>query len=129
MNSELEKLVLIARNEAMFPEVLKTMYGLLKDNEPMNRELRLALSLNRNCPVEVLEKEIKDPVDEIRVNVAKHKRATEKMLASCVKDPNPNVRMAAVNNTNASEDTLWQFAKDDNPEVVKSARAALKARL
>lgn len=88
MNAELEKLVVIAKDSNMFPEVLKSLYAMFKDNEDFNTELRKGLSENPNCPTDVLEKLIKDNFDEVRINVAKHKRANDKMLSVCTKDEN-----------------------------------------
>lgn len=129
MNEELRKLVNIATDVNMFPEVLKSLYGTLKDKEEYNVELRRGLSINVNCPVDVLEKLIKDDVDDIRINAAKHSRATEKMLSACIKDDNRFVRIEAVKNKNVSEDILIAFIKDEDVEIVRTARAILKSRL
>ncbi len=129
MNAELEKLVVIAKDSNMFPEVLKSLYAMFKDNEDFNTELRKGLSENPNCPTDVLEKLIKDNCDEVRINVAKHKKANDKMLSVCTKDENRLVRLAAVNNHNASEDILIVLMKDEDPEIVSQARSNLKQRL
>lgn len=128
-NQELQKLINIALDKEMYPEVLKYLYGALKEDIVSNRELRRSLSLNENCPVEILEKLIKDEIPEIRANAARHKDATAKMIASCVKDDVKEVRLEAVKNPVITEDTLWQFVKDDDEDVVKLARSVLKARL
>lgn len=129
MNTELQKLVEIAADANMFPEVLKSLYAMFKDKEEFNTELRKGLSTNPNCPLDVLEKLIKDPCDEVRINAAKHKDASDKMLSVCTKDDNRLVRLAAVNNPNVSEDILVVLMKDTDAEVVSQARSALKQRL
>lgn len=129
MNDSLKKLVNIAEDSNMFPEILKSLYSTLKENKEYNAELRKALSLNTKCPVEILEKLAKDELLEIRVNVAKHNKSTEKILQTCAKDSEHTVRYAVVRNANTSEDILISLLKDDNEDVARLARTILKQKL
>ena len=129
MNTELEKLVEIAKDSHMFPEVLKALHTMFKDEVDFNTELRKGLSINPNCPAEVLEKLLKDPCDEVRINAAKHKKSSDRMLFVCRRDANRLVRLAAVNNPNIDEDSLIGYIKDEDSEVAAKARSVLKARL
>lgn len=129
MTQSLNKLVAIAKDEAMFPEVLKSLYSTLKENKEYNNELRKALSLNPNCPIEVLEKLSKDEIVDIRINTAKHSKSNKKILQTCAKDANCDVKLAVLQNENITEDILILLLKEENVEVSKLARAILKQKL
>lgn len=129
LNNQLQKLVDVATDELMYQEVLKTMFGVLKNDDEANAEIRFGLSVNKNCPVEVLEKLVKDDIEEIRINAVRHQKATSKILSQAVKDPSSRVRLAVLDNPSASESDLWQLMQDTNLEIVEKARLTLKTRL
>lgn len=129
MENSLRKLVDIAKDKEMYPEVLKMLYSTLKDNEEHNNEIRRGLSLNVNCPIEILEKLSKDDLVDIRKNVASHVHANEKILQNCTKDSSKEVRYIAVQNLNVTEDILITFLKDEDEQVSLTARKILKQRL
>lgn len=129
MKAELQKLIDIALDKNMYPEILKGLYSSLKESPEENLKLKISLSRNLNCPIDIITKLSKDENDEIRLNISTHRLTTAKILESFIKDSNVNVKLAAIKNTNISEDSLMSFMKDENPEVVKYSRLALKQRL